>query len=137
MALISANELQEQAELCYLRGTYYVLLLNNISASYDASTTYDDIIADEVTNGLGGYSRLSYTYTAADFTDSAYGVSVGSKLATFVHDGSSDVINFTHAAIVRLTGSDYEVVAIESLGDIAALSEGNSAKININIYHRN
>lgn len=137
MALLSANELQEQAELCYSRGTYYVLLLNNLSATYDASTTYADITGDEVTSGLGGYSRLSYTYAAGDFTDSAYGVAVGNKLATFVHDGSSDVVEFTHAAIVRLVGSDYEVVGIEALGDKAVLSEGNSAKININIYHRN
>lgn len=136
MAVLSQQELADQAELIYARGTYYVLLLNNITASYSAATTYSDIIANEVPVGTGGYARLSFTYTAPDFTDTTYGVSIASKTATFIHDGSGTPLQFTHVALVRLQNSIYKLVALQSVGDVAVVDKGSTAKINLNFVHR-
>ena len=136
MAVLSQQELADQAELIYARGTYHVLLLNNIAASYSAATTYEDVIANEVANGTGGYARLSFAYDSADFTDTTYGVTIASKTAVFVHDGSAAPLQFTHVALVRLESSVYTLVALQAVGDIAVVENGSTARINLNFVHR-
>lgn len=134
MAFFSAEELNEQAELAYVRGTYYVALLNS-NSGYNSDVTYSDITADEVTAGLGGYARLSYTYSASDLLAYSNGQPVAQKTANFVHDGSSGDIVFTHVALIRQVGSDYTVVAIDDVGQTATLSNGNTAQVNIKFLH--
>lgn len=134
MAFFSAEELNEQAELAYVRGTYYVALLNS-SSGYNSNVTYSDITADEVTAGTGGYARLSYTYSASDLLAYSNGQPVAQKTANFVHDGSSGDIVFTHVALIRQVGSDYTVVAIDEIGQTATLSNGNTAQIDIKMLH--
>lgn len=134
MALISANELNEQAELAYVRGTYYVLLLNS-ATEYTSSTTYSDILSDEVTAGTGGYARLSYTYTSSDLLSFNNGQPLSQKIANFVHDGSSSDITFTHVALVREVSGTYSIVGIEAVGEVAVLSNGKTASINIDVLH--
>jgi len=87
MAIISATELNQQASLSYVRGTYYVALLYS-TTDYDSDTNYADIVADEITAGTGGYARLSYTYTSADLLAYSNGQPLSQKIANFVHDGS-------------------------------------------------
>jgi len=134
MAFFSAEELNEQAELAYVRGTYYVALLNS-NSGYNSDVTYSDITADEVTAGLGGYARLSYTYSSSDLLAYSNGQPVAQKTANFVHDGSSGDIVFTHVALIRQVGSDYTVVAIDDVGQTATLSNGNTAQVNIKFLH--
>lgn len=134
MAIFSANELNQQAELSYIRGTYYVALLQS-DTGYTASTTYSDILADEVTTGVGGYARLSYTYTAGDLAAYNSGQPLSQKIANFVHDGSSQDIQFNHVALLREVTGVYTIVAIEPVGEEAVLSNGETAEIKINILH--
>ena len=65
MAVLTSAEVNEQADLSYVRGTYYVALTYTTS-NYNSSLSYSTVQADEVTAGSGGYARLSYTYSAAD-----------------------------------------------------------------------
>jgi len=134
MAIVSATELNEQAELAYVRGTYYVLLLES-NGDYAANVEYADILSDEVTIGTGGYARLSYTYTSADLLAYSNGQPLSQKVANFVHDGSSEDIVFTHVALVREVSGDYTIVGIESVGEVAILNNGKTATINIDILH--
>jgi len=134
MAIIPAGELNEQAELSYIRGTYYVALLYSESG-FDSSADYNDILATEVTAGTGGYARLSYTYTIGDLLSYNNGQPLSQKIANFVHDGSSQDIVFTHVALLRQVSGVYTVVGIEAVGQTAVLSNGKTASININILH--
>lgn len=134
MAILSAEELSQQADLSYVRGTYYIALLYS-TTGYDSGVDYSDITADEITAGTGGYARLSYTYTAADVLAYSNGQPLSQKIANFVHDGSSDDITFTHIALLRDVSGTYTVVAVESVGGVAVLSNGKTAAININVLH--
>mgnify|MGYP003136797662 CR=1 FL=1 len=134
MAIFSAAELNDQAELSYVRGTYYIALLNS-ATRFNENSTYNDVTAKEVVAGTGGYARLSYTYTTSDLQPYSKGQPLAQKTAKFVHDGSSGVIVFTHVALLRLVGSTYSVVAINSVGSTVTLSSGNTAEIKIKILH--
>jgi hypothetical protein len=134
MAIFSAEELNQQAELSYLRGTYLVALLNS-STGYTQTVTYADITGDEVVAGTGGYARLTFTYSAADLLAYSKGQPLAQKTANFIHDGSSGDIVFTHVALLRQVGSDFTVVAIESIGQTATLTNGKTAVVNIKILH--
>lgn len=134
MAILSAEELDQQAELAYARGTYYVVLLNS-NIAYDSTIDYADIVAAEVVAGTGGYARLSYTYTSADLLAYNNGQPLSQKVANFVHNGSAQNIVFTHVAILRLVSGSYTVVGIQSVGGTVALGNGQTATVNINILH--
>ena len=134
MAFLSAEELNEQAGLSYLRGTYYVALLYT-EDGYGSTITYTDVLSDEVTAGTGGYARLSYTYSSSDLLPYSTGQPLKIKVANFVHDGSSEDIVFTHVALLREDAGSYVVVGVESVGDVAVLSNGNTATVSISILH--
>ena len=116
MAIFSAAELDQQAELCYVRGTYHVALLNS-SAGFTETVTYSDVTAVEVSAGIGGYARLTYNYTAADILAYSRGQPLTQKTANFIHDGSSGDIVFTHVALLRLVNSTYTVVQLSQSGE--------------------
>lgn len=137
MAILTASELTNQAKLSYGYGMYYLLLLNNITANYTGTTTYADILADEVVNGRGGYDRLNFTYSPTDITTGVNGANIPPRVATFVHDGGPDDIVFTHIALVRLDDGVYTLMAIESLGESVTLTAGNTARIELNFLHSN
>lgn len=134
MAILSAAELDQQAELSYVRGTYHVALLYSLT-DFDSTIDYSDITSNELPAGTGGYTRVSFTYTSADLEAYNKGQPLARKTANFVHDGSSDSLTFTHVALLREVSSVYTVVAVQSLGDIAILSGGNTASINVDILH--
>lgn len=134
MAIIPADELNQQAGLSYIRGTYYVALLYS-ETGFDSASDYDSVLDAELTPGVGGYARLSYAYTSSDLLSYNNGQPLSQKIANFVHDGSSDDIVFTHVALLRQVGGVYTVVGIESVGEVAILSNGKTASININILH--
>jgi len=134
MAILSSEELAQQAEDIYVQGTYYVALLYN-EVGYNAAIDYNDVLADEVTVGTGGYARLSYTYTSGDLLPYSSGQPLEEKTANFIHDGSDEDIIFTHAALIRQVGLQYTVVAVQPAGEVAVLNNGNTATITINILH--
>lgn len=134
MAVISAEELEDQAELSYIRGTYEVALLDS-EETFDQTVVIADIVADEVVAGTGGYARLTFTYEAADIAAYSNGQPLSQKIANFVHDGSSEDIVFTHVALIRNVGGTRTVVGVESVGSTAVLSNGETAAVNINLLH--
>lgn len=134
MAVLTSAEVNEQADLSYVRGTYYVALTYTTS-NYNSSLSYSTVQADEVTAGSGGYARLSYTYSAADLLAYSNGQPIAQKIANFVHDGSSGNITFNHVVLLREVSSTYSVVGFQKLADTVTITNGNFAKINISILH--
>lgn len=134
MAVISAAELEDQAELSYVRGTYYVAL-TNATVDYTEATSYSTIQSDEVSTSNGGYTRVSYTYTASDVLAYSNGQPLSEKVATFVHDGSTGTIDFNYVVLLREVSSTYEIVGFQKLSQLAVITAGNQAKININLLH--
>ena len=134
MAVLSAAELEDQAELSYVRGTYYVAL-TNASTNYTASTTYSTIQSDEVSTSNGGYTRVSYTYAASDVLDYSNGQPLTKKVATFVHDGTSGDITFNYVVLLREVSGTYSIVSFQKLPELAIITSGNQAKINISVLH--
>lgn len=134
MAVLSAAELDAQAELSYVRGTYYVAL-TNASTDYTASTTYATIQSDEVSTTDGGYTRVSYTYTSSDVLAYSNGQPLSKKIATFVHDGSTGTIDFNYVVLLREVSGTYEIVGFQKLAESAVITAGNHAKINISVLH--
>jgi len=134
MAFLSAAESQAQAELAYVRGTYYVAL-TNATTDYTPSTTYSTIVSDEVSTSNGGYSRVSYTYSASDVLAYSNGTPLTQKVATFVHDGSTGDINFNYVVLLREVSGTYSIVGYEKLPGLAIITSGSKATININFNH--
>lgn len=134
MAVISRAELNEQAGLAYVRGTYEVALTYQLSG-YTSTVTAANIASDEVAAGTAGYARLTFTYTNADIIAYNNGQPLARKVASFVHDGSAADIVFTHVALLRDVSGTKTVVAVESVGSIATLSGGKTAVINIDLLH--
>jgi len=134
MAILSVEELSQQAEDAYVQGQYEVALLYR-ETPYNAATEYADILADEVTINTGGYARLTYSYVLGDILTYSNGQPVSTKIANFVHDGSSEQIIFNYVALIRYVSSTYSLIAIEPVGDTVILENGQIAKINISILH--
>lgn len=134
MAFLSAAESQAQAELAYVRGTYYVAL-TNATTDYTSSTTYSTIVSDEVSTSNGGYSRVSYTYSASDVLAYSNGTPLTQKVATFVHDGSTGNIDFNYVVLLREVSGSYSIVGYEKLAALSTITSGNKATININFNH--
>ena len=134
MAVLSQAELNQQAELSYVRGTYEVALTFSLSG-YTSAVTAANIAADEVAVGTAGYARLTFNYTNADLLAYNNGQPLAQKVASFVHNGAAADIVFTHVAILRDVSGTKTVVAVESVGSVATLSSGKTAVININLLH--
>ena len=134
MAVLTSAEVNEQADLSYLRGTYYVALTYT-TTDYDSSLSYSTVQSDEVTAGTGGYARLSYTYSASDLLAYSNGQPIAQKIANFVHDGSAGDIVFNYVVLLREVSGTYSVVGFQRLADFVAITNGNFAKINISILH--
>ena len=89
-------------------GKYYeARLINAPGTSYIPGTTVDaTFLANEVTQGTGGYERQVINYVGGDV--SAYsddGVALATKGTVFTHDGGGTTITFSHAALVEGNGN--------------------------------
>jgi len=136
MAVLTSAEVNEQAELSYIRGTYHVALTLQTSTDYDSSVSLATIETDEVTVGDGGYARLDFTYSAADLLAYSNGQPLAQKQANFVHDGSSTEMEFNYVVLLRTVGSDpTTVVGFQKLAEVVNLTNGNFARFDINILH--
>jgi hypothetical protein len=135
MAVLTSAEVNEQAELSYVRGTYSVALTLQTSTDYTSGVSLATIEADEVTVGDGGYARLTYTYDAADLLTYSNGQPLAQKQANFVHDGSSTDIEFNYVVLLRTVGVDTTVVGFQKLAEVVNLTNGNFARFDINILH--
>lgn len=132
MAVLTSAEVNEQVGLSYIRGTYKVALTFSVT-NYTSALSLATVVADEVTVGDGGYARLSYTYTSADLLAFSNGQPLAEKVATFVHNGSSTDMTFNSVVILRDVSGTLTVVGYQQLSEAVVLSNGNFAKININL----
>ena len=135
MAVLTSAEVNEQAELSYVRGTYSVALTLQTTTDYTSAVSLATIETDEVTVGDGGYARLTYTYDAADLLAYSNGQPLAQKQANFVHDGSSTDIEFNYVVLLRTVGADTTVVGFQKLAEVVNLTNGNFARFDINILH--
>ena len=106
-AAVSSTELDAQAKTNYVGKLYQACLINAPGITYQPGVTVDaTFMASEVTNGFAGYSRQSISYVLADV--GAYaddGVGMATKATTFAHDGGTDILEFTHVALVEANGA--------------------------------
>ena len=135
MATFTVSELSAQALQLYVGYTYEVLLLYNQNTPLGGDTTYADITSIELSTAFGGYQRLTYTYAANDIVEFGGSVFMDEKQAIFVHNDDSSELSFDHIAVVRVDGSTRTLVVIESLGETATLSAGQTATANIKLVH--
>ena len=106
-AKISPAELTAMVTDRYVGKYYEARLINAPGVSYVPGTTVDaTFLANEVTQGNGGYERQVINYIGGDV--SAYsddGVALSTKGTVFAHDGSGTTITFSHAALVEGNGN--------------------------------
>lgn len=135
MAVLCSEEIEFQAETLYTNTSYEVFLLYKPTGTYTDADTYASVIADEVTLGTGGYSRVSFTYLGTDLNPYSNGIPLNVKTVVFTHDGSSSDIIFNHVGLARVDGATYSLVAIENIGETARLTGGIIATIDIGILY--
>ena len=86
-----------------------------------------------MTDGFGGYSRLEFTYVPEDIPTYVNGYLLAKKSAVFIHDGSNDVMEFSHVAIIQKTGEVYKLVTVYPLGSVAQLSNSRVFQIDVSL----
>lgn len=133
MTAIAEEYLSPIIENTFVGTTYQVALINNPTGAFTPASVYANVILNEVTSGFGGYSRLEFTYISADIQSYVNGYPLAKKSAVFIHDGSNDVIEFSHVAIIKTDGVTYELVTVYPLGAVVQLSNSRIFQIDINL----
>ena len=100
-ANISSTEVRAAVVERYIGHYFEAALVNAPGITYTPGSTNDTtFMAFEVTEGLAGYKREIFNYSASDvLAYSERGVGLSTKSTLFPHDGGSDAINFTHVAL--------------------------------------
>lgn len=120
-ARVSSSELRSQVEALYSNQNFEVALVNSSGSSYTPGLTTDSsFMANEVTQGLGGYDRQIISFSDSDIASYADGgIGLATKAATFSHDGSASTYIFNNVVLLRSSG---DVTALG--GTITAPSSG-------------
>lgn len=100
-ASISSTEVRGAAVGRYVGHYFEAALINAPGITYTPGSTNDaTFLAFEVAEGLAGYKREIFNYSASDvLAYSERGVGLSTKSTLFPHDGTGDAINFTHVAL--------------------------------------
>lgn len=112
---------------------YEIALINNPTASFSSESVYANVILNEVTAGFGGYARLTFSYTGAEVLPYENGYPLTKKSAVFVHDGSADVMEFSHVAVIKEDSGSRELVAIHPIGSVISLTNGRLFQVDITL----
>lgn len=107
MATVVSDELTSQVTQLYT-GTdkFYALLITDPGATFNASSSYADVIENEIDPDIGGYLRQEFSYTSTDINSYNNGVSVDAKRVTFTHSGTPTTDwTISHVAVVRAPGA--------------------------------
>lgn len=105
-AAISAAELTQQVTDRFVDRYLEAWLVNLPGTTYDPSVAGIDatFLAGEIPAD-GGYERQAIAYSAGDVNGySDDGVALATKIAIFSHDGSADLMTFTHCMLVWGSG---------------------------------
>ena len=124
---VSSAELARVAQEAYINSTFRVALVDAPGSDFDATDPLSTIMAGEVTDGLGGYTRQQIGYTSADLDNYDDGKrALARKAATFVHNGNTnEPVRFSH--VVLLNPTETAAVAVTKLSARATLSDGQTA----------
>ncbi len=126
-SLIAAQELQRVANQAYINQTFRVALVDSPGSDFEADDSLATVMAGEVTDGLGGYTRQQIGFVSADlglYDDGK--TQLARKAATFVHNNATnEVIRFSH--VVMLNPTETAPVSVTKLASRATLSDGQSA----------
>ena len=106
-AKVSAAEIAAQVDQRFVNKYIEALLINANGVTYTPGITNDStFLTFEVSQGFAGYQRQVFVYQGQDQTAYADdGVGLATKGSVFAHDGGSQTIQFTHAALVWGTGN--------------------------------
>lgn len=124
---VSSEELSRVAQASYINNTFRVALVDAPGSDFDATDPLSTVIANEVTDGLGGYSRQQIGYTSADLDAYDDGKrALARKAASFVHNGNTnETIRFSH--VVLLNPLETGIVSVTKLSARATLSDAQTA----------
>lgn len=126
-ARVGASELNRIANESYVNQSFKVALVDSPGSTFDADDPLSTVIANEVTSGLGGYTRQQIGFTTADIGLYSNGtVPFARKAATFVHNNEpAQAYRFSH--VVLLSPDEQDVVCTVKLASRATLSDGQAA----------
>ena len=124
---VAANELDRVARAAYVNQAFRVALVDAPGSDFEADDDINVILANEVTDGLGGYQRQQIGFLTADLGVYEDGKkTLARKAATFTHNGAAnETIRFSH--VVLIGPSDATIVSSTKLAARATLSDGQSA----------
>lgn len=126
-ARVSSTELNRIATTAYVNRNFKVALVDAPGSTFDADDPLATVIANEVTEGLGGYARQQIGFTSGDiglYTDGT--IPFGRKAATFVHNNEpGQSYRFSH--VVVLSPDETQVLCTTKLASRATLSDGQAA----------
>lgn len=124
---VSSYELDRVANASYVNQTFKVLLVDAPGSTFDADDPLATVTANEVTEGLGGYTRQTIGFTTSDVGLYAEGkLPFARKAATFVHNNQpAQAYRFSH--VVVLTPDEQQVLCSTKLAGRATLSDGQAA----------
>ena len=131
MALVSTvneEELKQIAKDTYVNESFDVVLINAPGSTFTPSDTYSTVVAGEITSGVGGYTRKTFTYASTDigvYQTGLKAVPLARKAVTFNHDDSQDVMEWTHVALIRRSTSG--VVSVTELSSSVQMVEDQQA----------
>ncbi len=119
-ASISAREIEEQILGRFADKYVEAVLINSPGTTYLPGVTDEAaFLSNEVVLDLGGYHRQPFGYMTADKTPyEEEGVGLATKATIFEHDGSGDVIEFTHVALVWGNGQALTITPGSGLANL-------------------
>lgn len=142
MSVISSVELTTRATQIVTDRIFQAILLKVGNAPVNANSPYQTLIAYEVPNTAGGYSRLEFDFNNTDIIETATGASTATRFITWVHNGNSESIEFDSILIVERVFaqplSNYYNVALHSLGLVYTLvNTGDRARFAFRVNVKN
>lgn len=126
-SVVHANEIARVANASYINQNFKVLLVDAPGSDFDADDSFATITSNEVTAGLGGYSRQQIGFASADLgTFDGEKTPLSRRAATFTHDGTvSETIRFSHVVVIN--PSETAPVCVTKLASRVTLSDSQSA----------
>ena len=128
VSVVNAEELRQVAIDTYVNESFDVALVNSPGTLFGATDTFSTIISNEVTVGLGGYSRKTFTYSSTDvgtYQSGLRAIPLARKSVTWTHDDSQQVVEWTHVVLIRRSTSS--IVSVTQLTNAVQLVEDQQA----------
>lgn len=138
MSVVSETELDKHIKSITNNRQFEAGLFLSGGTTFTPTTTVTALTTKEVPVTAGGYSRLTYTYTADDVQVLVGRATVVNKYLEWVHNGNANTMRFdTLVVFERIPTQPLDivnVVSIHSLGSVQELtSGGNIVRFNLSV----